>query len=60
MMSKDLTNFVTDARLASRKIMNKKHGIIFLESSELQKLDNKVLNVLLSSQIVVTTNDIKP
>jgi hypothetical protein len=60
MMSKDLTNFVTDATLAPRKIMNKKHGIIFLESSELQKLDNKVLNVLLSSQIVVTTNDIKP
>jgi len=40
--------------------MSKKYGIVFFESSDLKKLDNKVLNVLLSSQIVVTTNDIKP
>lgn len=59
-MSKDLTNFVSDEPLAPNRILTKKYGIVFFEVSELQKLDNKALNVLLSSQIVVTTNEVKP
>lgn len=42
------------------QLLNKSHGIVFCESSELQLLDNKALNILLTSSVVVTTNDIKP
>ena len=41
-------------------MLNKTHGIVFCESSELQLLDNKAVNILLTSSVVVTTNDIKP
>jgi hypothetical protein len=41
-------------------LLNKTHGIVFCESSELQLLDNKAVNILLTSSVVVTTNDIKP
>jgi len=41
-------------------ILDKRHGLIFIEGSHLTKLDNKALNVLLTSQIVVTTTDVQP
>lgn len=41
-------------------ILDKRHGLIFIEGAELTKLDNKALNVLLTSQIVVTTTDVQP
>ena len=34
--------------------------MVFFESENLLKLDNKALNILVNSQIVVTTNDINP
>ena len=42
------------------QLLNKSNGIVLCESSELQLLDNKALNILLTSSVVVTTNEIKP
>ena len=38
----------------------KKYGLVFCDGNELIKLDNKAINTLLNSQVVVTTVDINP
>ncbi|CDW84904.1 hect e3 ubiquitin [Stylonychia lemnae] len=61
-LGKDLVNFMSefDQELEPNPILNKKYGLVFYDSQELMKLDNKAINILLNSQVVVTTNDIQP
>ncbi len=57
-MSNEIFSVISD-KLKSSQYLNKKFGLVFYDGAELSKLDNRALNILLSSEIVVTTNEIK-
>lgn len=48
----------TDAVPRKSSPLTKLYGMVFISGSELFKLDNRAINVLLHTQVVVTTSDI--
>ncbi len=58
-MSSDILVLPSE-KLQPSKRLQKKYGLVFFEGADLSKLDNRALQILLGSEIVVTTNDIKP
>ncbi len=49
-----------DSPPAKNAVLDKRHGLVFVEGADLLKLDNRALNILLSAQIVVTTIEVQP